>query len=105
MSGFMNALDLSSSKSKEIKCPKQISQIEMSAPQLKEFMTQIEEIRQKEDSPNPRKVLQLLKIIKIANTSIATIEFTQAEKYLRRLVVSHECDPFHPNKKEHQAIK
>ena len=68
-------------------------------------MTQMEEIRQKEDQPNPKKIIQLLKIIKIARTSIEAIEFTQAEKYLRKLVVCHECDPFHPHKNEHQAIK
>ena len=74
----MRAIDspkLNKSKSKDINCPKQISQIEMTAAQLKEFLTQMEELRMKEDA-HPKKILQILKIMKIAQANIAAIEFT-----------------------------
>ena len=90
MSGFMSTVEANQVKTKADK-PK----IQMTTEQLKDFMSQIEAMKEKKEW---RKVIQLLKIIKISYTSIECIESTNAEKFLRKLVTSIDCDPFHPDK-------
>lgn len=63
------------------------------------------ETEQTKLSGDPRKIIQILKIIKISHVTIQMIEFTQAEKFLRKLIVNHDCDPFHPQKQQHAIIK
>lgn len=81
--------------------------IKMSAEQLKDFLADIHEHQLKMETSldgqglDPRRIIQILKIMSISAVSIEIIEFTQAEKFLRNLIQNHGCDPFHPFKQQH----